>query len=161
MRSKRKTARDEYRDFLDGFEMGSELPQRITKAEMTRYYSYMALVLGESEMVRTLRDTWHLSDERITLYRESLNARPSLPLSASASSLQHEAATALSRFISDTAHTSGPIYGVPSPPLPISSEVDKCVDGGVTYLLARVRKELVARGRDGIINFQRDLRYEH
>ena len=157
MRSRRKTARDEYRDILDGFEMGGELPQRITKAEMIRYYTYLALVLGETDMVRTLRDTWHLSDEKIDLYRKRLTSNASSQLSASPSALQHVAASALNRFAADTSHTSEPKPSILLQPLPISSERVKRVDGGVTFLLARIRNELIAGGRNGIINFQRDL----
>ena len=80
--SRAKSAQDVQKEFLDTFDVGGELPGRITRAEFVRYYTNIRASYNDDDYFEVvLRKVWHLAEE-VTLssaqmgaFRDHLNGR--------------------------------------------------------------------------------------
>lgn len=166
----RKSSRDEYQDYLDSFNATLTTEHAaVSKAEFLTYYEGLSMICGDdAAFAHIVRSTLHITEEIIAAYHLSLN-KVSVPFVNDA---EIKVQQALDKY--DTADTNAaalPIYAWPgepdTTPLPaqkkhhrvhddLEAEID--IHGGVPYLLKRIRAELHARGKVGILNFQRSLR---
>lgn len=78
--SRAKSAQDVQKEFLDTFDVGGELPGRITRAEFVRYYTNIRASYNDDDYFEVvLRKVWHLGEEvstaQMAAYRDHLNGR--------------------------------------------------------------------------------------
>lgn len=149
--SGRKSAEDEFCDFLTCFEMGAEIPQKVTKNEFIAYHESMAMLYAdEPSFIELVMNTWALTDDMIETFRNKKTAVETVQ----EQSLKTQGV--LERFA----------IASPKPRSPYSpnrKEVKTGLPeddprGGVPFLLNRIRVELQRRGLGGILNFQRTIR---
>lgn len=149
--SSRRSADDEYKDFITCLEIGAETSQKVTKHEFVSYHEAVALVCPDEEsFVKLIRGTWNLSDDIINNYRTQKSA---LDMNQ-----QHGLKTqnALERFPVTSPKARSPYLPNRKDPKVVVPEDDP--RGGVPFLLKRIRSELQNRGFGGILNFYRVLR---
>ena len=150
--SGRKTAENEYLDFLSCFEMGAEIPQKVTKSEFIAYHESVALLYSDEQaFLGLVQSTWGLTDDMI----ESLRSQRTAVAPVQQQSLKSQ--DVLERF-----PTASPKPRSPYSPNRKDIKTGLPEDdprGGVPFLLSRIRVELQRRGLGGILSFHRTIRY--
>lgn len=76
--SRAKSAQAVQKEFLDTFDVGGEVPGRITRAEFVRYYTNIRASCNDDDYFEVvLRKVWHLGEEvssaKMAAYRDHLN----------------------------------------------------------------------------------------
>ena len=76
--SRAKSAQAVQKEFLDTFDVGGEVPGRITRTEFVRYYTNIRASFNDDDYFEVvLRKVWHLGEEvssaKMAAYRDHLN----------------------------------------------------------------------------------------
>ena len=149
--SGRKTAEDEFLDFLTCFEVGAEIPQKVTRREFISYHESLALLHpDEQSFVELVKNTWGLTDSMIEIVRMQKTAVE--PIQQQSLKSQDM----LERFAVISPKPRSPYS-------PCRKDINTGLPeddprGGVPFLFKRIRVELQRRGLGGILNFRRTTR---
>ena len=161
----KRTAEEEYRDFLDSFEVGGEVEGCVTRAEFMDYFSNLAAALDDDEaFCVTIGNTW-LDPREYESFEINFEKRMDIkersfepPVTNSfvsrepydIISFEEKGKTPKSTKIPYEKENTT-IYGPNLLSLPV-------VEGGVRFLLKKASSALLTYGKMGILSFERKLR---
>ena len=162
----KKTAEEEYRDFLDSFEVGGEVEGCVTRGEFMEYFSNVAASLEDDDLLcRIVGNTWldpldYESFEENYAKRLNIKERSFEP-TVTNSFVSREPYNIIS--FEENTKTAKPTR------LPLGKENSTIfspnglslpnVEGGVRYLLKKANAALLTYGKAGILSFEKRLRY--